>query len=97
MPRLQRKSFATPDEVRMFPSGHIDVVLPDPAHRLRHFGKARGDDDRRHAARHRGGRDAYEIPPGPRPPGAIPKVWAHRGEYELKGLTGPRTVYALER
>ena len=22
---------------------------------------------------------------------------AHRGEYELKGLTGARTVYALER
>jgi class 3 adenylate cyclase len=29
MPRLQRKSFATPDEVRTFPSGHIDVVLLD--------------------------------------------------------------------
>lgn len=29
MPRLQRKSFATPDEVRMFPSGHIDVVQLD--------------------------------------------------------------------
>ncbi|HEV7732047.1 MAG TPA: adenylate/guanylate cyclase domain-containing protein [Candidatus Binatia bacterium] len=29
MPRLQRKSFATPDEVRTFPSGHVDVVLLD--------------------------------------------------------------------
>jgi len=29
MPRLQRKSFATPDEVRKFPSGHFDIVLLD--------------------------------------------------------------------
>ncbi len=29
MPRLQRKSFATPDEVRTFPSGHVDIVLLD--------------------------------------------------------------------
>lgn len=29
MPRLQRKSFATPDEVRKFPSGHVDVVQLD--------------------------------------------------------------------
>jgi hypothetical protein len=26
---LQRKSFATPDQVRTFPSGHIDVILLD--------------------------------------------------------------------
>ena len=29
MPRLQRKSFATPDEVREFPNGRIDVVRLD--------------------------------------------------------------------
>ncbi|RIL02183.1 MAG: hypothetical protein DCC71_16745 [Proteobacteria bacterium] len=29
MPRLQRKSFASPDQVRSFPSGHIDVVRLD--------------------------------------------------------------------
>src|SRR5262249_15994910 len=29
MPRLQRKSFATPDEVRTFPSGRMDVILLD--------------------------------------------------------------------
>jgi len=29
MPRLQRKSFATPDEVRTFPTGRIDVILLD--------------------------------------------------------------------
>jgi hypothetical protein len=29
MPRLQRKSFATADEVRTFPSGHVDIILLD--------------------------------------------------------------------
>ena len=29
MPRLQRKSFATPDEVRTFPSGRMDIILLD--------------------------------------------------------------------
>jgi class 3 adenylate cyclase len=29
MPRLQRKSFATPDEVRTFAHGHIDVIVLD--------------------------------------------------------------------
>jgi len=29
MPRLQRKSFATPDEVRTFPTGHVDIILLD--------------------------------------------------------------------
>ena len=29
MPRLQRKSFATPDQVRTFPSGHVDVIRLD--------------------------------------------------------------------
>ncbi len=29
MPRLQRKSFATPDQVRSFPSGHVDVITLD--------------------------------------------------------------------
>ena len=29
MPRLQRKSFANPDQVRTFPSGHIDVIRLD--------------------------------------------------------------------
>lgn len=29
MPRLQRKSFATPDQVRTFPRGHIDVIRLD--------------------------------------------------------------------
>jgi class 3 adenylate cyclase len=29
MPRLQCKSFATPDEVRTFPSGHFDIVTLD--------------------------------------------------------------------
>jgi class 3 adenylate cyclase len=29
MPRLQRKSFATPDQVRTFPSGRMDIVLLD--------------------------------------------------------------------
>jgi class 3 adenylate cyclase len=29
MPRLQRKNFATPDQVRTFPSGHIDVIRLD--------------------------------------------------------------------
>jgi class 3 adenylate cyclase len=29
MARLQRKSFATPDEVRSFPSGHVNVVRLD--------------------------------------------------------------------
>src|SRR5262245_22177828 len=29
MPRLQRKSFATPDQVRTFPTGRIDIVTLD--------------------------------------------------------------------
>ncbi len=29
MPRLQRKSFATPDEVRRFPSGQVDIINLD--------------------------------------------------------------------
>ena len=29
MPRLQRKSFATPDQVRAFPTGRIDIVTLD--------------------------------------------------------------------
>jgi hypothetical protein len=29
MPRLQRKSFATADEVRSFPRGRVDIVLLD--------------------------------------------------------------------
>lgn len=29
MPRLQRKSFATPDEVRQFPAGRVDIVALD--------------------------------------------------------------------
>jgi len=29
MPRLQRKSFATPDEVRTFPDGRMDIILLD--------------------------------------------------------------------
>jgi len=29
VPRLQRKSFATPDQVRTFPRGHIDVIRLD--------------------------------------------------------------------
>jgi class 3 adenylate cyclase len=29
MPRLQRKSLATPDEVRSFPSGRMDIVMLD--------------------------------------------------------------------
>lgn len=29
MPRLQRKSFATADEVRTFASGHVDIILLD--------------------------------------------------------------------
>ena len=29
MPRLQRKSFATPDQIRAFPSGHYDVIQLD--------------------------------------------------------------------
>jgi len=29
MPRLQRKSFATPDEVRTFARGHVDVIVLD--------------------------------------------------------------------
>jgi class 3 adenylate cyclase len=29
MPRLQRKNFATPDQVRRFPTGHMDIVTLD--------------------------------------------------------------------
>ena len=29
MPRLQRKNFATPDEVRTFAHGHMDVIVLD--------------------------------------------------------------------
>jgi len=29
MPRLQRKSFATPDEVRTFAHGRVDVIVLD--------------------------------------------------------------------
>ena len=29
MPRLQRKSFSTPDEVRRFPLGHVDIINLD--------------------------------------------------------------------
>ena len=29
MPRLQRKSFSTPDEVRPFPKGRIEVIQFD--------------------------------------------------------------------
>jgi hypothetical protein len=29
MPRLQCKSFATPDEVRTFPSGRVEIILLD--------------------------------------------------------------------
>ena len=29
MPRLQRKSFTTPDQVRQFPTGRVDIVTLD--------------------------------------------------------------------
>jgi len=29
MPRLQRKSFSTPDEVRTFPSGRVEIIHLD--------------------------------------------------------------------
>ena len=58
MPRLQCKSFATPDEVRSFPSGRVEIILVLDG-------------------------SGFSL--------------ESRGEHELKGLSGPRTVYALRR
>lgn len=81
MPRPQRKSFADPDEVRTFKRGHIDVVLLDEIA----IAALAGPGDVLVSGTTHELLDGSGLSLEP------------RGKFELKGLSGARTVFALRR